>query len=245
MVHYQCILEQNERLNKVEKSIVEKLNLMRYTNKAIVNRPNNEYLPELKEAQSQFPIEPVDLLFIFVETMAEFKAVVMSVIQQQLLNKNGVLFVAYPKKGNKVYQTFVHRDEIFPTLQVNEEDGYIANSTLKFNRMVRLDETFTVTGMKNIERKATGSSKAASSGRVEDYLQFIPEIESFIANYEEARVLFDQLTPGYKKDWARYVYSAKQAVTQEKRKQEMIEILGKGFKSKELYRQFLAKERRK
>ncbi len=48
--------------------------------------------------------------------MAEFKAVVMSVIQQQLLNKNGVLFVAYPKKGNKVYQTFVHRDEIFPTL---------------------------------------------------------------------------------------------------------------------------------
>ncbi len=63
MVHYQCILEQNERLNKVEKSIIEKLNLMRYTNKAIVNRPNNEYLPELKEAQSQFPIEPVDLLF--------------------------------------------------------------------------------------------------------------------------------------------------------------------------------------
>ncbi|WP_254907573.1 hypothetical protein [Candidatus Enterococcus lemimoniae] len=47
----------------MEKSIIEKLNLMRYTNKAIVNRPNNEYLPELKEAQRQFPIEPVDLLF--------------------------------------------------------------------------------------------------------------------------------------------------------------------------------------
>lgn len=106
MVHYQCILEQNERLNKVEKSIVEKLNLMRYTNKAIVNRPNNEYLPELKEAQSQFPIEPVDLLFIFVETMAEFKAAVMSVIQQQLLNKNGVLFVAYPKKGEQSISNF-------------------------------------------------------------------------------------------------------------------------------------------
>ena len=57
--------------------------------------------------------------------------------------------------------------------------------------MVRLDETFTVTGMKNIERKATGSSKAVSSGRVEDYLQFIPEIESFITNHEKAKVLFD------------------------------------------------------
>ena len=28
------------------------------------------------------------------------------------------------EKGNKMYPTFVHRDEIFPTLQVNEADGY-------------------------------------------------------------------------------------------------------------------------
>ena len=52
-----------------------------------------------------------------------------------------------------MYPTFVHRDEIFPTLQVNEADGYIKGSTLKFNRMVSLDETFTVVGMKNVLKK--------------------------------------------------------------------------------------------
>ncbi|EOI01658.1 hypothetical protein UAY_01066 [Enterococcus moraviensis ATCC BAA-383] len=223
---------------KMGKSIVEKLNLMRYPKKVIVNRPSKEYLSELSEAKTQFPTEPVDLLFIFVETMAEFKEIVTEVIQNQLLNKEGVLFVAYPKKGNKVYKTFVHRDEIFPTLQVDDEDGYIGNSTLKFNRMVSLDETFTVTGIKNIERKT--KSKGVSS-RVEDYLQFIPEVEAYLENYPKAKELFDKLTPGYQKDWTRYIYSAKQAQTQEKRKNEMVDILEEGFKSKELYRQFLSK----
>lgn len=239
MVHYQCVVEQDERLKIMAKSIVEKLNLMNYSTKAVVNRPTKEYLSEIPESQKQLPTKSVDLLFIFVETMGEFKQVVSEVIEKQLLNKNGVLFVAYPKKGNKKYSTFVHRDEIFPALQVDDSDGYVANSTLKFNRMVSLDETFTVTGMKNIERKA--KTKASSSARVDDYIQFIPEIEAFIEQHKEAKMLFDQLTPGYKKDWARYVYSAKQEVTQEKRKNEMIDILTKGFKSKELYRQYLAK----
>ena len=75
------------------------------------------------------------------------------VIEGQHLVENGLLYVAYPKKGNKIYPTFVHRDEIFPTLQVNEADGYIKGSTLKFNRMVSLDETFTVVGMKNVLKK--------------------------------------------------------------------------------------------
>ncbi|EOH99447.1 hypothetical protein UAW_00599 [Enterococcus haemoperoxidus ATCC BAA-382] len=216
------------------KSIVEKLNLLSYSTKAIVNRPTKEYLSEIKETQKQLPTEPVDLLFVFVESMAGFKEIVSEVIEHQLLNKNGVLFVAYPKKGNKRYSTFVHRDEIFPTLQVDESDGYIANSTLKFNRMVSLDETFTVTGMKNIERKV--KIKAVSSARVDDYIQFIPLVESFVENHKEAKILFEQLTLGYKKGWARYIYSAKQVTTQEKRKNEMIEILEKGFKSKELYR---------
>lgn len=213
---------------------------MRYSTKAIVNKPNDTYLTELNDAQIGMPNISVDMMFVFVKTIAEFKQIVTEVIQKQLLNENGVLFIAYPKKGNKVYSTFVHRDEIFPALQVDDNDGYIINSTLKFNRMVSLDETFTVTGIKNVTRKES-SSKSASSGRTEDFLHFIPEIESFVEQHKDAKVLFEQLTPGYKRDWARYVYSAKQIPTQEKRKNEMIEILEKGFKSKELYRKFLAK----
>ncbi|ALS03241.1 hypothetical protein ATZ33_01720 [Enterococcus silesiacus] len=221
------------------KSIVEKLNLMRYLSKVVVNRPNQTYLSELKVFSKQLPAAPVDLIFVFVTTMAEFEQIVAEVILKQLLNEDGVLFVAYPKKGNKSYQTFVHRDEIFPALQVDDSDGYIKNSTLKFNRMVSLDETFTVTGMKNV--KKTTKSASTSSARVEDYVQFIPAVEAILESSKEAKEAFDQLTPGYKKDWTRYIFSAKQAATQEKRKNEMIDILEKGFKSKELYRQFLTK----
>lgn len=223
----------------MEKAIVEKLKLMNYPNKAIINRPNKTYLAELTDAQIGVPSRSVDLLFVFVETMPEFKDIVTTVIEKQLLNLNGALFVAYPKKGNKVYPTFVHRDEIFPALQVDEQNGYVGSSTLKFNRMVRLDAIFTVVGMKNVDRQS--KSRVVSNSRVDDYVQFIPKVEKIIESNKEANALFKKLSPGYKKEWARYIYSAKQVATQEKRKKEMIDILGKGFKSKELYRQYLAK----
>ncbi|MFC0404243.1 YdeI/OmpD-associated family protein [Enterococcus ureilyticus] len=35
---------------------------------------------------------------------------------------------------------------------------------------------------------------------------------------EEANALFKKLTPDYNKEWARYIYRAKQVATQEKRK---------------------------
>ncbi|MBO0471930.1 YdeI/OmpD-associated family protein [Enterococcus sp. DIV0242_7C1] len=221
------------------KSVTEKLKLMVYPIKAIVDRPNESYLSELKDAQLGFPTKPVDLLFVFVKTMDEFKKIVHVTIEKELLNKDGVLFVAYPKKGNKMYPTFVHRDEIFPALDVDDSDGYVGKSTLKFNRMVSLDEVFTVTGLKNTERKAP--NKKATSARVEDYVKFIPQVEKLLEKHSKAKVLFDNLTPGYKRDWARYIFSAKQQTTQDKRKAEMIDILEKGFKSKELYRQSLSK----
>jgi uncharacterized protein YdeI (YjbR/CyaY-like superfamily) len=47
---------------------------------------------------------------------------------------------------------------------------------------------------------------------------------------------YQSLTPGYRKDWARYVYSAVQEETREKRREEMKVILGEGYKSIDLYR---------
>lgn len=219
------------------KTIVDKLKLLSYQKKAVINRPNDQYLPELTDVVMTFPSGPVDLLVVFVKDMKEFKKTVDKVIEKQLLNEQGVLVVAYPKKGNKMYSTFVHRDEIFPNLQVDESDGYIKKSTLKFNRMVKLDEVFTVVGIKNFPRKE--GIKTKQSERIDDYVQFIPDVEAFLKVHEKARRLYNQLTSGYKKEWARYIYSGKQAATQNKRKAEMVEILEKGFKSKELYRQSL------
>ena len=50
--------------------------------------------------------------------MAEFQEIVSMVIEGQHLRK-WVVICGLSEKGNKMYPTFVHRDEIFPTLQVS------------------------------------------------------------------------------------------------------------------------------
>ena len=85
------------------KSIVEKLNLTKYQHPVILNRPQAEYLSEFASAAQQLPSEPVELFFAFVKTMAEFQEIVSMVIEGQHLVENGLLYVAYPKKGNKMF----------------------------------------------------------------------------------------------------------------------------------------------
>ncbi|MFD2387348.1 hypothetical protein [Enterococcus rivorum] len=180
----------------MEKTIVEKLNLTKYKQKVILNRPNKEYFSELQQVQEELPLNPVDLMIVFVTNAEEFKSIVSQVIEKQLLVNNGLLYVAYPKKGNKKYETFVHRDEIFPTLGVGE-DGYIAGTTYKFNRMVSLDEVFTIVGIKNSEKKET--SKVRNTQSVNNYVDFIPQVEAALSSNEKVRQFFSELTPGYKK----------------------------------------------
>ena len=85
------------------KSIVEKLNLTKYQQLVILNRPQGEYLSEFASA-AQLPSEPVELIFAFVKTMAEFQEIVSMVIEGQHLVENGLLYVAYPKKAIKCIQ---------------------------------------------------------------------------------------------------------------------------------------------
>lgn len=138
------------------------------------------------------------------------------------------------KKGNKRYDTFVHQDEIFPALHVGE-DGYVGNSDLKFSRMISMDEVFTVVGLKREKIKTKKSS--ASSQSVADYEIHVKDIEKMLADYPNEYKFYKELTPGYQKDWARYIFSAKQQKTREKRQVQMVDILSQGFKSMDLYRQ--------
>ena len=89
-----------------------------------------------------------DLIFAYVLTLDELKETVLGTVEQKRLNPDGYLYIAYPKIGNKRYGTSVHRDEIFPSLGVDDGNGYVGDSTIKFARMVKLDETFTVVGSK-------------------------------------------------------------------------------------------------
>ena len=218
------------------KSIVEKLNLYKYNEVAVLNAPEgSDYLAELTGYDTELrDHHAYDLIFAFVLNMDSLKALVDRVITNQHLQTGGYLFAAYPKKGNKVYPTFIHRDELLEGLG-SDENGYVGTSNIKFARMVGLDSIFTVVGLKeDAKNKQKASSKP--SGYVDDYISFIPSVEKDLYDTPDLLAFYQSLTPGYRKDWARYVYSAKQEETRAKRREEMKMILRKGYKSRELYR---------
>lgn len=212
-------------------SIIDKLNLGKYSNLAVLNQPEDYDLfnGNKKELTGEH-----DAIFIFIETLDQMVAYTQRIINEQQLLEKGYIFFAYPKKGNKRYETFIHRDEIFPAMKVGE-DGYVANSDLKFSRMVGMDDVFTVVGLKREKKKPKKSS--AASQCVADYEENIKDVEKLLTDHPNELNLYKELTPGYQKDWARYIFSAKQQQTREKRKEQMVEILSQGYKSVDLFRQ--------
>ncbi|KGR91925.1 hypothetical protein CD30_03220 [Ureibacillus massiliensis 4400831 = CIP 108448 = CCUG 49529] len=219
----------------MEKTIVNKLNLLKYEKIALLHLPKgSNYFNELSHFDTSLVDgKKYDLIFTFVTDIDAMKEIISTIIFENHLNPKGYLYIAYPKKGNKVYNTFIHRDEIFPSIGVDEE-GYVGGSNIKFARMVGLDDVFTVVGLKE-ESKGKGTSSKKASQRVEDYIDYIPQIEKDLEDAPKQLAFYQSLTPGYQKDWARYVYSAKQEATKEKRREEMKMILSEGFKSRDIY----------
>ncbi|WHY64865.1 YdeI/OmpD-associated family protein [Neobacillus sp. SuZ13] len=217
------------------KTIVEKLNLSKYDRKLVLNKP--EDLDELNglNYDSTPNKEKYDLIFCFVFSLEEFSQQLKSVIDNQLLEKNGYIFFAYPKKNNPKYQEYIERDSLFEAVAMDEE-GYTFGSDIKFSRMVSLNDVFTVVGLKSTPKKVKKIANSKSSQCVDDYIIHVDDIKQYLNRNEELLASFNQLTFGYQKDWARYVYSAKRKETQEKRLLEMETVLGEGYKTMDLYR---------
>ncbi|OTX81356.1 hypothetical protein BK726_24430 [Bacillus thuringiensis serovar londrina] len=206
-------------------SVIDKLKLNKYTNMVVINEPSDYDIFTGKE--TAFSKEH-DAIFIFVETLDEMvKQTNFIISNEELLIEKGYVFFAYPKKGNARYSTFIHRDEMFPALNVGESD-------IKFARMVSMDEVFTVVGLKREKKKITKTS--AMSQCVADYADRIKDVEALLANHPNELKFYQSLTPGYQKDWARNLFSVKQEKTREKRLEKMIEILSQGYKTIELFR---------
>lgn len=217
------------------KTIVEKLNLQKYEKVAVLHLPDGtDYFAGLGDYDTELIDSTYDLIFAFVLNMESLQALVSRIIEKNYLNKNGYIFLAYPKKGSKVYPTFIHRDDLLAGLGA-DEDGYIGTSNIKFARMVGLDDVFTVVGLKEDSQNRNYTSTKASQC-VDDYIALIPEVEKDLQDTPDLLAFYQSLTPGYRKDWARYVYSAKQEATKAKRREEMKMILGAGYKSRDLYR---------
>lgn len=212
-------------------TIIDKLNLNKFTNIAVINRPSDYDV--FTEQMTSFS-ENHDAIFTFVKTMEEMVKQTQYILSnEQLLLEKGYLFFAYPKKGNNRYKTFVHRDEIFPAMNVGD-DGYIGNSDMKFARMVSMDDVFTVVGLKREKKKVKKTS--AASQCVADYEDNMKDVEALLGDHPHELTFFKSLTPGYQKDWARYIFSAKQQQTRDKRQQQMIDILSQGYKTIDLFR---------
>lgn len=211
-------------------TIIDKLNLTKYQKLAVLNQPSDYDL--FIEYPSSLSGEH-DAIFIFIETIEEMVKHTEMIIREQHLQEKGYLFFAYPKKGNKRYDTFIHRDEIFPAMGI-DEDGYVKKSDVKFARMVSMDEVFTVVGLKREKKKARKSPPASQC--VADYVDHVKDVEKFLTDYPEQLSFYQSLTPGYQRDWARYIYSAKQQSTREKRQAQMVDILSQGYKTMDLYR---------
>lgn len=221
----------------MSKTIVEKLNLQKFKKAAVLYKPEHEdSLAGLEEYHTALTDSNYDLIFAYVLDMESLQTLVKQVIDNDYLNIGGYLYAAYPKKGNKVYPTYIPRDSLFAGVGA-DEDGYIGTSDIKFARMVGLNEVFTVVGFKHEARKPSKpSSKSKPSQRVDDYAAMVADVEKDLQDMPQQLAFYQSLTPGYQKDWARYVYSAVQEETRAKRRVEMKQILAEGIKSFELYR---------
>ncbi|MDR0299905.1 MAG: YdeI/OmpD-associated family protein [Streptococcaceae bacterium] len=222
------------------KTITEKLNLNKFTKKLVVARPSEDYLTDFEDFDEKpnSNDKSYDLIFAFVESKEDFLKKFSE--NRDRLAIDGLFYIAYPKKGNKKFESYVHRDELFSLLQADSETGFIKDSSLKFNRMVALDDIYTVIGIKNAEKELKKAKKSSKvSGRVADYVEKLPDLRAILAKEKLALEFFENLTPGYQKDWARYIYSAKTEATQQKRTAEMFAAFANGFKFADAYKQSL------
>lgn len=197
----------------------------------IHNAPDTFSLKDITSASTK----PFERVIAFVFSIEELTSYLQYCIDEQLVTEQGYLFLVYPKKGNKVYESYIHRDAIFPAITFDEQK-YIADSYYKFAALTSLNETFSILSIK-VDRQQKGKKKTVKSQCVDDYIEMIPQLKEYLSTIPKLLSFYETLTPGYQKNWARYVYSAKRKNTQQKRLDEMKDILSQGFKTKELFRQ--------
>ncbi|MFA5719539.1 MAG: YdeI/OmpD-associated family protein [Acholeplasmataceae bacterium] len=141
-----------------------------------------------------------------------------------LLEDNGILYICYPKLKNTINVEGIHRDHIFPYLHVSEETGYVGDTLMRFNKMASFDKDYTLLGTKkDVKRQKRHQDKT-------DYSLYIQNLKENLTSH--ALVFYNTLPKGYQTNWARYVYSAKQQKTKDRRLKETNELLEQHIKTK-------------
>ncbi|WP_461218724.1 YdeI/OmpD-associated family protein [Lapidilactobacillus salsurivasis] len=213
----------------------QKLKFDHYPQRYIANPPA-ELQPTLAPWQTQTtPTANTDLRLIFVYDLTAMKAAIDQVAQDHQLSAAGYLYLAYPKLASKKYSG-IHRDDLFPFLHVDDTTGEVGQTGLKFSRMVSFDGDFTVVGLKWL--KSAPRSRDSADQRVATYQDQVANLQTRLtASDPQVGQLFAALTPGYQRDWTRYVYSPKTTATQDKHFALCQDALRQGFRNLTQYQQ--------
>lgn len=70
-----------------------------------------------------------------------------------------------------------------------------------------------------------------------DYEVDIPQVAKLLQADEKMAAFFRALTPGYQREWARFIFGAKASATKQRHIEQMKVVFNAGFKSKRAYDQ--------
>ncbi|MCI6618452.1 MAG: YdeI/OmpD-associated family protein [Prevotella sp.] len=216
----------------MDQLLFRKLDLAKYARKAIIDCPEDVQAFDGIDFDRTLGAGRYDLVFHFIFSLDEFAARVHDLIRQDRINPGGVAFFAYPKKGNRRYDTYIGRDDFFTVIDM-DNDGYVDDSDLKFNKMVAFNDVFTVIGLKHAHKRRQSRQPSQC---VSAYVDRLPELIERLSAHPDALARFNSLTPGYQRGWARYVFGVSAEATVVRHLQEMADILVQGYKSVDLYR---------
>lgn len=135
-------------------ALVKKLRLEKFSRRLLLQNPGPVTELEGLEFETVANQPPYDLVLAFVFSLDEMAKMVLQAASENWLCDEGLLYLCYPKKGNKTYPVYIGRDDIFPFLKVDEETGLVPGTHLKFNSMAAFNDVFTVIGLKQLSEKA-------------------------------------------------------------------------------------------
>ncbi len=202
-------------------ALYKKLSLDKFDVITILNEPDNYELFKDLDVNNEL-MKNQDCLIRFVYSLKEIKETILNAAKNDLINDKGYLYLAYPKLNNRLGLDSIHRDDIFPYLNLEMQgDGFVDETNLKFSRMVKLDDNFTIIGLRQFDKRP--KIKEEVSQRVDDYVRFIPNIVQEIKNDQITLDYFNALSPYRQKDLARHIFSAKKDETKQKRWEKLRE----------------------
>jgi hypothetical protein len=217
----------------MDEIIVKKLAMAKYARKAIIACPDDVEAFAGLDYDDRLGTGRYDMVLHFVFTLDAFVDRLNDINAHDRLNPVAWSSLPTPRRATSVMRSTLRPRRLLHLIDM-DNDGYVRQSVVKFNKMVAFDDTFTIIGLKHDDRRRRNTQPSQCVGT---YVDRIPEIQARLAATPDVLSLFDALTPGYQRGWARYVYAVRTEATMARHLEEMVTILRAGYKSIDLYRQ--------